>query len=103
MDRPTSVNRELVLSVPTDGSRGRNGWFVATRLGIHASPGADATNTLPPMRPCVQLTAYSKRYGSMPPILLTVSLEDAVLLAEELLAAVRTIYDADGEPEAAHA
>lgn len=85
-DTPKYHNRELVLSLPVDkASKGRNGEFTATVVYIHASN--DRAKG-------VHICAYSRRQADTPPLVLALSLEDTVLLADDLLAAVRAVCDA---------
>ena len=82
-----NVIRELVLAQPaTRSSRGRNGTFTARRLQVYARTG----NT-PEDRGFVSIDAWSLRDAKQAPLGLGLSLEDAVVLADEILAAVRAV------------
>lgn len=86
--------RELVLQHPAiRSSRGRNGPLTARRLQVYAR-----TGNSPDDRGFLAIDAWSGREAKEAPIVLGLSLEDAVVLADEILAAVRTVT---GTPEPA--
>lgn len=77
----------LVLAAPIEkGSRGRNGFFSARSIDIHTTLAESARDALYPA--CVTLDVHSGRRGKSAPVILRLSLEDAVILAEQLLKSV---------------
>ena len=79
--------RELVQQQPAArGSRGRNGVFTATRLQVYAR-----TGNSPDDHGFVSIDALSRREARTAPVSIGLSLEDAVVLADEILAAVRAV------------
>ena len=74
---------ELVLASPIpQGSRGRNDWFTARWLQIHATLAEPGRTAFYPSH--VEITVHSQREGKREPIVLRLSLEDALVLADTL-------------------
>lgn len=88
---PTNeASRELVLQRPlTKGSRGRNGAFTATVVTLYAYNGREGGAL-----PFLAIEGASRRQGRQAPLQLGLSLEDAMLLAEEIVQAVRAVLPA---------
>lgn len=83
-----SDRRELVLQRPVEkGSRGRNGVFTATSVEVFAYRGGLSEP------PFLSVEGRSRRVAREAPAQLCMSLEDAVVLAEEILAAVRAVTE----------
>lgn len=83
-----SDHRELVLQRPVEkGSRGRNGVFTATSVEVFACRGGLSEPAF------LSVEGRSRRVAREAPAQLCVSLEDAVVLAEEILAAVRAVTE----------
>lgn len=93
MKLSSSHYRRVALNCPKDGSRGRNGTFTATEVSTLTVP-TDAG-------PEVVLTASSRRLGLNAPILLVLSPEDALVLAEDLRQAATSTIAADVQEVAA--
>lgn len=95
LNAPINDTRELVLQVPVrQGSRGRNGIFTASRVQLwtHRAGGAEPSY--------VSLVAWSLRKAENAPAQITLSLEDAVVLAEQLRDAVAHVFQVPSHPEA---
>lgn len=92
----SSELRELVLQRPlTKGSRGRNGAFTATVVTLYAYNGREGGAL-----PFLAIEGSSRRQGRQAPLQLGLSLEDAMLLAEEIVQAVRAVLP---QPPLVHA
>lgn len=83
----TKSSSTIALNAPRGLSKGRNGVFIAT--AVHVAPW---TVTGPP---CVILTACSRRHSNNAPLRLCLSPEDAMLVAEALLAAAAATLHQD--------
>lgn len=85
--------RTLVLQHPAPrSSRGRNGPFTATSLELYAR-----TGHTPEERGFLSIDASSRREAKEAPAIIGLSLEDAVVLAEQILEAVRQTTGVSGQ------
>ena len=89
MKTSTRKGKQVGLSTPVAGSRGRNGDFTAVTLEVGTEGLATAGSANRPAY--VVLDAYSRRSAGIPPVRLILSAHDAVVLGETLLATVEAI------------